>query len=78
MFLEEGLRTSLPRRFAFRDDEKILDLARRGGTEFNLTGGRKCQQAQVSRQPGCPKLISGNFDKVWYNIAAVETCRRFI
>ena len=35
-FLEEDLKTSLPRRFVFQNDVKILDLARRGGAEFNL------------------------------------------
>jgi hypothetical protein len=36
--LEEDLKTSLPRRFLFQTDVKILDMARRGGAEFGLAG----------------------------------------
>ena len=43
-FLEEDLKTSLPRRFVFQDDVKILDLARRGGAEFNLAGRQAIEQ----------------------------------
>jgi hypothetical protein len=37
-FLEEDCRTSLPRKFVFQTELKILDLARHGGAEFNLAG----------------------------------------
>jgi hypothetical protein len=37
-FLEEDCKTSLPRRFTFQSELKILDLARHGGAEFNLAG----------------------------------------
>jgi hypothetical protein len=37
-FLEEDGKTSLPRHFVFRDELKILALARHGGAEFNLAG----------------------------------------
>ena len=40
-FLEEDLKTSLPCRFVFQNDVKILDLARRGGAEFNLAGAAR-------------------------------------
>jgi hypothetical protein len=43
-FLEEDLKTSLPRRFVFQNDVKILDLARRGGAEFNLAGRQAIEQ----------------------------------
>ena len=32
-FLEENLRTALPRTFYFRDAEKIREMARKGGAE---------------------------------------------
>jgi hypothetical protein len=37
-FMEEDLKTSLPRRFTFQDEVKILDLARHGGADFTLAG----------------------------------------
>jgi hypothetical protein len=43
-FLEEDLKSSLPRRFVFQNDVKILDLARREGTEFNLAGRQAIEQ----------------------------------
>jgi hypothetical protein len=43
-FLEPDLKTSLPRRFTFQNDVKILDLARRGGAEFNLAGHQAIEQ----------------------------------
>ena len=43
-FVEENLNTSLPRRFVFQNDVKILDLARRGGAEFNLAGRQAIEQ----------------------------------
>jgi hypothetical protein len=43
-FFEENLKTSLPRRFVFQNDVKILDLARSGGAEFNLAGRQVIEQ----------------------------------
>ena len=37
-FLKEDCKTSLPRKFVFQSELKILDLARHGGAEFNLAG----------------------------------------
>jgi hypothetical protein len=37
-FLEDDCRTSLPRRFTFQDEIKILDLAKHGGAERDLAG----------------------------------------
>jgi hypothetical protein len=43
-FLEPDLKTSLPSRFTFQDDVKVLDLARHGGPEFNLAGRQAIEQ----------------------------------
>lgn len=37
-FLEQDLKTPLKRRFVFQASEKVIDLAKRGGAEFNLAG----------------------------------------
>jgi hypothetical protein len=37
-FLEEDCRTSLPCHFVFQSELNILDMARRGGADFNLAG----------------------------------------
>ena len=43
-FLEDDLKTSLPRRFLFQNDVKILDMTRRGGAEVNLAGRQAIEQ----------------------------------
>lgn len=43
-FLEENLRTTLPRRFCFRDPEKIREMACKGGAETTLAGGQGIEQ----------------------------------
>jgi hypothetical protein len=43
-FLEEDCKTSLPRRFTFQSELKILDLAKHGGAEFNLAGRQAIEQ----------------------------------
>jgi hypothetical protein len=35
-FLEADLKTSLPKKLNFKDERKILELARRGGAFLNL------------------------------------------
>ncbi len=40
-FLEEDLKTSLPRKLHFQSEEKVRELARRGGGMLNL----ECLQA---------------------------------
>lgn len=35
-FLEEDLKTPLPRKLAFADQDKIFELARRGGAKLDL------------------------------------------
>ncbi len=43
-FLEEDCKTSLPCKFVFQSEMKIIDLARHGGAEFNLTGRQAIDQ----------------------------------
>ncbi|MDP9050834.1 MAG: hypothetical protein M3O31_08945 [Acidobacteriota bacterium] len=43
-FMEEDLKTPLPRRFTFQDEVKILDLARHGGADFTLAGRQAIDQ----------------------------------
>ena len=43
-FLEEDLKTPLPRKLQFQDDLKILDMARRGGADFSLAGRQAIEQ----------------------------------
>src|SRR5438309_692978 len=35
-FVEEDLKTPLPRKVHFRDDQKVREIARRGGASLNL------------------------------------------
>lgn len=37
-FLEEDLRTSLRKKLSFHDEQKLVDLAKRGGACFDLAG----------------------------------------
>ena len=43
-FLEQDLKTPLPRLILFQNDVKILDMARRGGAESNLAGRQAIEQ----------------------------------
>ena len=40
-----GLQTSLPRKFNFKDPEKIVELAERGGAALNLEGRQALDHA---------------------------------
>ena len=42
--LEVDCRTPLPRDFVFKDDLKIMDIARRGGADFTLAGRQAIEQ----------------------------------
>jgi hypothetical protein len=37
-FLEEDLKTPLPRKLTFQEPEKVIDMAKRGGAVFDLAG----------------------------------------
>ena len=66
-FLEDDCKTSLPRKFVFQNEVKILDLARHGGAESNLAG-RQALEHGIGRGRGF----------VWLNLTAeqYQTLRR--
>lgn len=43
-FLEEDLKTPLPKRLAFADPDQILELARRGGAKMDLEAQQAIRQ----------------------------------
>jgi len=44
-FLEEDLKTSLPRRISFADESKLFEMAERGGYRLNLEGRQAIEHA---------------------------------
>lgn len=44
-FLEEDLKTPLPRKMVFADDRKIFEIAKRGGFTLNIAGRREIEEA---------------------------------
>ncbi len=44
-FLEEDLKTPLPRKMLFADDQKIWEMAKRGGFTLNIAGRQQLQEA---------------------------------
>jgi hypothetical protein len=42
-FLEEDLKTPLPRKVMFEDDQKIWEMAKRGGFTLNISGRQELQ-----------------------------------
>ena len=57
-FLEADLKTSLRRTFTFKDELKIIDMAKRGGAEFSLAGRQGIEQGISSGRGG-----------VWLNLS---------
>jgi hypothetical protein len=43
-FLEEDLRTPLPRTLHFTDEQKIWEIAKRGGFTLNIAGRQELQE----------------------------------
>jgi hypothetical protein len=43
-FLEEDLKTALPKTVQFTDDKKIWEMAKRGGFTLNLSGRQDLQE----------------------------------
>ncbi len=43
-FLEEDLRTPLPRTLNFTDEQKIWEIAKRGGFTLNIAGRQELQE----------------------------------
>jgi hypothetical protein len=44
-FLEEDIKTPLPRKLTFADDRKIWEIAKRGGFTLNIAGRREIEAA---------------------------------
>jgi len=44
-FLEEDMKTPLPRKLAFADDRKIWEMAKRGGFTLNIAGRQEIEEA---------------------------------
>jgi hypothetical protein len=43
-FLEKDLKTALPRTFLFQDQQKVIEMAKRGGADFTLAGRQVIEQ----------------------------------
>jgi hypothetical protein len=43
-FLEEDLKTALPKTIRFTDDKKIREMAKRGGFTLNISGRRELEE----------------------------------
>lgn len=64
-FLEEDCKTSLPRRFTFQSDVKILNLARNGGAEFDLAGRQAIEHGiSMGRGSVWLKLTPEQYEKL--------------
>jgi hypothetical protein len=50
-FLEEDLKTPLPRKVMFEDDQKIWEMAKRGGFTLNISGRQELEEA-IRRKRG--------------------------
>ena len=44
-FLEEDMKTPLPRTLTFADDQKIWETAKRGGFTLNIAGRQEIEEA---------------------------------
>jgi hypothetical protein len=44
-FLEEDMKTPLPRKLTFADDRKIWEMAKRGGFTLNIAGRQEIEEA---------------------------------
>jgi hypothetical protein len=51
-FLEEDLKTPLPRKVLFENDQKIWEMAKRGGFTLNISGRQEIQEAIRRRRGG--------------------------
>jgi hypothetical protein len=51
-FLEEDLKTPLPRTVLFEDDQKIWEMAKRGGFTLNISGRQELEEAIRRRRGG--------------------------
>ena len=51
-FLEEDLKTMLPKRVTVKDEKKIWELAKRGGFTLNISGRQEIEQALRRKRGG--------------------------
>jgi hypothetical protein len=51
-FLEEDLKTPLPRTVLFEDDQEIWEMAKRGGFTLNISGRQELEEAIRRRRGG--------------------------
>jgi hypothetical protein len=51
-FLEEDLKTPLPRTVLCEDDQKIWEMAKRGGFTLNISGRQELEEAIRRRRGG--------------------------
>jgi hypothetical protein len=51
-FVEEDLKTPLPRKVLFENDQKIWEMAKRGGFTLNISGRQEIQEAIRRRRGG--------------------------
>jgi hypothetical protein len=51
-FLEEDMKTPLPRTLTFADDRKIWEMAKRGGFTLNIAGRQEIEAALRKRGKG--------------------------
>jgi hypothetical protein len=51
-FLEEDLKTPLPRKIAFKEETKLFELAERGGYRMNLEGRQAMEHAIANGRGG--------------------------
>jgi hypothetical protein len=51
-FFEEDLKTPLPRTVLFEDDQKIWEMAKRGGFTLNISGRQELEEAIRRRRGG--------------------------
>jgi hypothetical protein len=51
-FLEQDLKTSLPRTFLFPDQQKVIEMAKRDGDDFTLAGRQPIEQGHQNGRGG--------------------------
>ena len=63
-FLEEDLKTPLPRKVRLKESEKIFEMAERGGYSMNLEGRQAIEQAILKGRGG-----------IWLNLTEEQLSR---
>lgn len=65
-FLEEDLRTPVPRKVTVADEKKIFEMAKRGGFTLNITGRQELQEAIRKGVGGIwLELTPEQYEKLW-------------